>query len=286
MNRRQTAEEYFDALARAGVSESTRAKRLGRKIRWATEATQFDTFRNNDLLPLARRAGLFAIWFGIEDLTAELINKGQKPEVTVELFRRMHQTKICPMAMMMFHANQPFYTPQSLYGLSNQMEFLRKAGAVSVQVTLHVPAVGTREYERTYESQRVLDRIGPHQLNDAATDGNHVLVADSTPCWRKQLQFLGGYFSFYNPLNLLKTLRYNGSPLRMYRASYQVLGLLGTLRTAWKLIPYTLRLMMNKKQFATKAPPTTHVPVRLAPQGFSRFPLGAVYERTEARRAA
>src|SRR5204862_8099183 len=100
-----------------------------------------DTYRNRDLLPLARQAGLFGIWFGIEDLTAELINKGQKPEVTIELFKLMHQHKICPMAMMMFHAGQPFYTPGGLYGLANQVEFLRQAGAVSVQVTTHVPAV-------------------------------------------------------------------------------------------------------------------------------------------------
>jgi radical SAM superfamily enzyme YgiQ (UPF0313 family) len=286
MNRRQTAEEYFEALARAGDTNVPGSKRLGRKIRWATEATQYDTYRNRDLLPLARRGGLFAIWFGIEDLTAELINKGQKPDVTVELFRIMHQSKICPMAMMMFHAGQPFYTPHSLYGLSNQMEFLRKAGAVSVQVTLHVPAVGTREYERTYESQRVLERVGPVQLTDSSTDGNHVLITDSTPCWRKQLQFMGGYLSFYNPLNFLKTFRYNGSPLRLYRASYQVLGLAGVLRTVWKLIPYTMRLMLNKKGFATKAPPTTHVPVRLAPRGVARFQGGGLYERSEVRRAA
>ena len=35
---------------------------------------------------------MHAIWFGIEDLTADLINKGQKPEVTIELFKILIST--------------------------------------------------------------------------------------------------------------------------------------------------------------------------------------------------
>ena len=85
-------------------------------------------------MPLGRQGGLCALWFGIEDLTAELINKGQKPEVTVELFRLMDTLDIAPMAMMMYHEGQPFYSRGSLYGLVNQVDFLR-AGAISVQIT-------------------------------------------------------------------------------------------------------------------------------------------------------
>jgi radical SAM superfamily enzyme YgiQ (UPF0313 family) len=278
MNRRQTAVEYFEALARAEVQDQGATKRLGSKIWWSTEATQFDTYRNRDLLPLARRGGLSAIWFGIEDLTAELINKGQKPEVTVELFRLMHQNKICPMAMMMFHAGQPFHTPGELYGLANQLEFLRRAGAVSVQVTAHIPAVGTREYENTYASGHVLKRLGSYEVPDKMIDGNHVIVADGERPWRKQLQLLGGYLSFYNPLNLFRAFRGDGSPLRHYRIGYQVAGFVGALWTSWKLIPYTLRLLFGKKQFATEAPAASHVPVRLAAGAFPRFGGGAVYE--------
>jgi radical SAM superfamily enzyme YgiQ (UPF0313 family) len=282
MNHRQTAADYFEALARADVAERGRRQRLGGKIRWGTEATQFDTYRNRDLLPLASRAGLFAIWFGIEDLTAELINKGQKPEKTTELFGLMHQNRICPMAMMMFHAGQPFHTPGSLYGLTNQMDFLRRAGAVSVQVTTHNPAVGTREYERAFAAGRVLKRIGSYEVSDAAIDGNHVLVADDQRPWMKQLQLLGGYLSFYNPFNLLRILRDNSSRLRFYRAGYQIAGLLGALRTAWKMLPYTLRLALCKKEFAAKSPPVARVPVHLSPGAFPRFPDGAVYEPSTA----
>jgi radical SAM superfamily enzyme YgiQ (UPF0313 family) len=280
MNRRQTAEEFFEALARAQVTGPKRLQRLGHQIRWGTEATQHDTWKNRDLLPLASQAGLAAIWFGIEDLTAELINKGQKPEVTAELFRLMHRHKICPMAMMMYHDGQPFYSPGSLYGLANQMDFLRQAGAVSVQVTVHNPAVGTREYETTFASGRVLSRVGSTEVNEAMIDGNHVMIAGKEPCWLKQLKHLAGYFRFYNPLNLFRAGRDDGSPLRFYRVGYQIAGFLGVLRTAFKMIPYALRLVFGKKEFAREAPPLTRVPVRLADGAFPRFPDGAVYAET------
>jgi radical SAM superfamily enzyme YgiQ (UPF0313 family) len=286
MNRRSTAEEYFEALARAEVMRAGRLRRLGHDIHWSTEATQYDTYKNRDLLPLAKRAGLFALWFGIEDLTAELVNKGQKPEVTIELFRLLHQNKICPMAMMMYHDGQPFYSPGSLYGLANQMDFLRRAGALSVQVTLHSPAVGTREYEKTFATGRVLSKVGGVAVTQAQIDGNHVVVAGTDPCWLKQLRQLGGYFRFYNPLNLIRAGRDDGSPLRFYRMGYQVAGLLGTLRTACKLIPYFLRLLLGKKEFASQPPPLTQVPVRLAPGAFPRFPEGAVYGEPETTPAA
>jgi len=136
-NRRETAEALLTAMARSKADDAPFRER----IRFATEATQFDTYRNRDLLPLARDAGVHALWFGIEDLTATLINKGQKPTQTIELFRLLAEQKISPMAMKMFHEGQPFYTRNALYGLYNQIKFLREAGAVSVQCTVHGPAV-------------------------------------------------------------------------------------------------------------------------------------------------
>ena len=42
-----------------------------------TEGTEHDVDRCADLMPLAREGGLRAIWFGIEDVTAELVKKGR-----------------------------------------------------------------------------------------------------------------------------------------------------------------------------------------------------------------
>ncbi len=60
-------------------------------IFFGTEATEFDVYKNQDLLPLCREGGLRAIWFGIEDMTAELVKKGQSPEKTKHAVRGPQQ---------------------------------------------------------------------------------------------------------------------------------------------------------------------------------------------------
>lgn len=272
-NRRQTGEEILTALARA----TTRGGHpLGKKARWATEATQHDTYKNRDLLPLAGKAGLIGIWFGIEDLTAELVNKGQKPEVTLELFPLMHRHKIAPMAMMMYHEGQPFYTPGSLYGLINQVHFLRKAGAISIQVTVHSPAVGTREVENTYNSGKVYESLGNYRVPESALDGNHVVVAGRHPSWLRQLHVLGGYATFYNPLNLFRAFRQDRSPLRFKRMYYQILGMLGTLWTAIMVLPYVARLLRSRPRFYPQMPSSSAVPVRQVHGAFPRVPASTL----------
>ncbi|MCS6851256.1 MAG: radical SAM protein [Gemmataceae bacterium] len=273
-NHRETAEELLTALARAKTGRHP----LGTKIRWGTEATQFDTYKNRDLLPVARAAGLAAIWFGIEDLTAELVNKGQKPEVTLELFRLMHAHKIAPMAMIMFHEGQPFYSRHSLYGLANQVEFLRRAGAISVQCTVHTPAVGTREYEKTYHTGRVIRAVGKYVIPEAKIDGNHVTVAGKEPAWQRQLKLLGGYATFYNPLNLLRALKRDGSPLWKMRLGYQAAGLVATLWTAVRTLPYVIRLWKGPLQLHAGPPPMQTVPVRRPTHAFPRLPASALRE--------
>ena len=61
---------------------SATASRSATAVFFGTEATEFDVYKNQDLLPLCREGGLRAIWFGIEDMTAELVKKGQSPEKT------------------------------------------------------------------------------------------------------------------------------------------------------------------------------------------------------------
>ena len=267
-NRRPATEEMLTALAAA----TTGSRRLGARIRIATEATQFDTYKNRDLLPVAARAGLFAIWFGIEDLTAELVNKGQKPAVTTELFRILHENKISPMAMMMFHEGQPYRTRDSLYGLKNQISFLRRAGAVSIQCTVHTPAVGTREYETTFNTGRVIRYLGNREIPASKFDGNHVLVLGSEPAWKRQLAVLGAYSSFYNPLNFFRAYRNKDTRLWKRRLGYQAVGMMAVVWTAIKIAPYIFRLMVLRAS-CHDGPPTWNVPIRSPKDAFPRMPV-------------
>lgn len=263
-NRRETAFGILAALAAASSSG---------RIAWMTESTEFDAYKNRDLLPLARAAGMRGLWFGIEDLTATLINKGQNAERTIELFRLMQEQNIRPHAMLMFHDGQPFYSAGSLYGLSNQMDFVRRAGAITAQCTVHIPAVGTREYEKTYRSGRVIKRLGGYEIRESSFDGNHVFVAGGEAAWKRQLQILGGYLAFYNPVNLLRAFRTrNRVSVRCRRANYQLIGMVACIWTATKIIPYALRLLIANRQYHAAPPVAKPVPIEHPPGAFARVP--------------
>jgi hypothetical protein len=187
----------------------------------------------------------------------------------------MRELKISPMAMMMFHDGQPFYTREASYGLANQIDFLRRAGAVSIQCTAHTPAVGTREYERTYETGRVISRLGRWVVPEAKIDGNHVVVSGDEAAWKRQLKLLGGYATFYNPVNFVRALARDGSPLRRRRIGYQAAGMAATAWTAVKVMPYVARLAIRPARYH-HSPPVQATPVHHPPTAFPRLPHPAI----------
>ena len=63
---------------------------------------------------------------------------------------------------MMHHDGQPLASKGNLYGLLNQVNFLRKSGSVSVQVTILTPSVGSKGYEEPFEKGMVIDQAGAH----------------------------------------------------------------------------------------------------------------------------
>jgi radical SAM superfamily enzyme YgiQ (UPF0313 family) len=226
-NQRETVEEVFTAMTRGTVH--------GRPFRdaifFGTEATEFDVYKNQDLLPLCREGGLRAIWFGIEDMTAELIKKGQSPEKTKRLFQVLTRQGICPMAMMMHHDGQPLASWRSLYGLLNQVNFLRKAGSVSVQVTILTPSVGSKGFLEPYQKGMVIARAGKVKLEDRHYDGNHCIATEDPNPWRKQLNVYLAYASFYNPLNFFRAVAAWNDPLWDYRVMYQTCGMVGLVKS-------------------------------------------------------
>jgi radical SAM superfamily enzyme YgiQ (UPF0313 family) len=226
-NNRETVEEIFTELARGKV----RGKPFRDAIFFGTEATEFDVFKNQDLLPLCREGGLRAIWFGIEDMTAELVKKGQSPEKTRALFQVMNRVGICPMSMMMHHDGQPLASRGNLYGLLNQAAFLRKSGSVSLQVTILTPSVGSKGYEEPYQKGMVVEQAGQTKLEDYQYDGNHCIATDDPKPWRMQLNIYLAYASFYNPLNFVKAILNWKDPVWSYRVMYQAYGMAGVVKS-------------------------------------------------------
>src|SRR5204863_8309118 len=166
-NNRETVEDTYTELAKGRML----GKPFRDKLFFATEATEFDVYKNKDLLPLCREGGLRAIWFGIEDMTAELVKKGQSPEKTKKLFEVLNNHGIAPMSMMMHHDGQPLASRGNLYGLINQVNFLRKSGSASVQVTILTPSVGSKGYEEPYENGMVIEEANGNKVDDHHYDG-------------------------------------------------------------------------------------------------------------------
>jgi len=262
-NNRETVEESFTEMAKGRI----RGKTFGETIFFGTEATEFDVFKNQDLLPLCREGGLRAIWFGIEDMTAELVKKGQSPEKTQKLFEILNKQGICPMPMMMHHDGQPLASRGNLYGLLNQVSFLRKTGSVSLQVTILIPSVGSKGYEEPYEKGMVIAEAGDRQLQDYQYDGNHCIATHDPQPWKKQVNVLLAYASFYNPLNFARALmRFRKDSLWAYKAMYQLYGMAGTLMSmraafgwVWSLYKGPVKKLpgVPKRRLEMVPPPVT-----------------------------
>ncbi len=226
---RETAEETLAAMARGKVGN----KPFRKAITFATEATEFDVFKNQDLLPLARDAGLRGLWLGIEDLTAGLVKKGQTVEKTKTLFKLLLKQGIAPMPMMMHHDGQPLWTWRGLYGLLNQVRFLWRAGAATCQVTLLTPWVGSQGYEQPFRDGLVLSKAGGQPIEEYQYDGNHCLATSDAHPWRRQINMLVSYAAFYNPLNLLLALpRFD--KVWADRVVFQLLGMVGLAKSIYQ----------------------------------------------------
>ncbi len=237
-NRRQYVERVLELMA----STSLNNKQLRRSVRFFTEATVIDLYKNRDLFPLAKKAGLSSVWIGVEDLSANLVNKGQNPKITKELFAEMLKYRISPMVMMMHSEDQPLYSHGTLDGLINQVHFLRETGAVSLQCTVASPAVGSRWISELFAQKALFKQVGKIKIQDCFFDGNHVIASTRPDPWRTQINMLRGYAAFYNPLNLARSLLDRNTHLAQKRIGWQIWGMVTLARTAWKLKGYIREL--------------------------------------------
>ncbi len=249
--------DIVEKLARAQFD----GVRLSRKAHWYTEVTVHDTLQMKEHLPLIHESGCRALWLGVEDLTATLVKKGQSADKTTAAFQALRQAGICPMPMMMHHDAQPLYSRGSNYGLLNQIELLRRAGAVSLQVLMLTPAVGSKLLEPTYTSGQVFKSVGGKLVRPHMHDGNYVVASHHKRPWQKQLTMLAGYLYFYNPIWFLVALVRSGGPVKSKPAGVQVFGMMGLAMTIARTSGWAVRLMFGRIERLTR-PPASRIPMR------------------------
>ena len=208
-----------------------------------------------------RESGCRALWLGVEDMTATLVNKGQSVNKTTEAFRGLRDAGICPMPMMMHHDTQPLYSRGSNYGLLNQIKVLRKAGAVSLQVLMITPSAGTKLYEQTFAGGQVFKAVGGRPVEPHMYDGNHVVASRHPRPWRKQLNLLAAYLYFYNPVSMLAAMLGRKDRVGWKPVGMQVIGMLGLARTIRRTLGWAVRLGVGRVE-RLAAPPACPIPVR------------------------
>lgn len=236
-----------------------------KRVRWGTEVTIHDTLQMREYLPLARSAGIRALWLGVEDMTATLVKKGQSVDKTREAFTLLRRHGICPMPMMMHHDKQPLYTPGSPYGLINQVRHLRQAGAISLQVLMMTPATGSKLYQEAFSSGLAYDSVAGRRVEPYMLDANYVVASDHPRPWRKQFNIMAVYLYFYNPLRFAWALIRPKSKLYLADAGMQVIGMWGATQTVRRTLGWAFRLMRGRIVRRTE-PPHSRIPMR-SPEG-------------------
>ena len=179
-------------------------------------------------------------------MTATLVNKGQTVNKTTEAFQLMRDAGICPMPMMMHHDSQPLYSPGTNYGLLNQVNILRKAGAVSLQVLMMTPSPGTKLFEGTFEKGLVIDSAGGRKVDPYMYDGNYVVASSHARPWRKQVNLLLGYAFMYNPWWFLVALWRRKTKVGMKPAYMQVVGMVGLTQNIRRTSGWAIRMMFGR----------------------------------------
>lgn len=256
-----------------------------RRIRLSTEVTVHDTLKMAEHLPLAREAGVRALWLGVEDMTGTLVKKGQSVDKTQAAFRLLVDHGIFPMPMMMHHDSQPLYTPGKPVGLLNQVRLLRKFGAINVQTLMITPSPGSKLFEETFTGGMAYDSVDGKRVEQYMIDGNHVVASRSPRPWVKQLNLLIAYLFFFNPIRFLMALFHPVARVEMRHrwpddssrglrkrikekvrahlldAGAQVYGMYGLVHLIWRTLPWTLRLMRGRILRKYKVPASA-IPMR------------------------
>ena len=249
-NRRQNVEDICSEMAKGRVN--------GRKFRdtifFGTEATLTDVYRHRDLLDLCREAGFRALWFGVEDLTAGLVRKGQSAEKVEELFPLLRQKGIFPMPMLMYHDDQRLYAGNRLSGVMDQVRFLAKHGAATMQVTSLMPMVGSKLYEVLFDQGIVVSQVGSQKVADYLYDGNHVIASRHGSPFQRQVDLFLAYLAFYNPINFLKKLPRLGDETYRVEALFQITGMVTIFKSLLRTAGWVNRLWWGPIRTHQQAP--------------------------------
>lgn len=253
------------ALAEHLASAQVAGRPLRKCARIATEVTVHDTLALAEHLPLIRKAGVRALWLGVEDLSGKLVKKGQTPDSTRQAFALLNKNGIKPNPMMMHHDEQPLLSPGRAEGLLNQVHHLARSDAATLQVLMITPSAGSQLYRPTFRSGMVLKSAGRKPVEPRMYDGNYVIASTDPEPWRKQVNILLAYLLFYNPVRLLAQLLRVHNRQYLFNVAAQLWGMWGLAHNVARTAGWCLRLIFGRIR-RYHSPPMPSIPTR-SPDG-------------------
>ena len=229
------------------------------------ESTEKQLYNNRDLIPMLGKV-FGGIWFGLEDLTSKIVKKGVKPKETIELFDLLKKNDILPMPMMIHYDGQPFKSSDdTLDGILNQVDFLYKHGAATVQVTYLTASTGSVFEDGHFTKGEVMKKVGKIPVKDWLYDGNHVMTTKEKNPYERQLNLFKVYGEFYNIGHLwdrVKEAWRNGEkPLKNLKVELQIAGLIGRAISYINSREWMKELKTNHIEYHTE-PPHSSLPIK------------------------
>ena len=114
------------------------------------------------------------------------------------------------------------------------------------------PAIGTREIEKSACAGSLYESVDGQAIPQACFDGNHVVASKHARPDQRQLNIVRGYAAFYNPLNTLRILlRGRSKGMLGKRILFQIIGQIGLVLTAPRLIAWARKIKRGKIQYYT-----------------------------------
>ena len=134
--------------------------------------------------------------------------------------------------MMMHHDGQPLWTRRALRP-AQPGRFLRRAGAVDLQVTILTPSVGSKGYEQPFATALVLEPGRRPAGRGLPLRRQPLHRHQRRPSVAQAAQHARQLRRFYNPLNLLLALpRFD--KVWADRVVFQLLGMVGLAKSIYQ----------------------------------------------------
>jgi hypothetical protein len=189
-------------------------------------------------------AGCRALWLGVEDMTATLVNKGQSVDKTIRGVRPPARRRHLPDADDDAPRPSRSIRNGTNYGLLNQIKVLRKAGAVSLQVLMMTPSAGTKLYEATFTERPGAEAsAGGRRVEPYMYDGNYVIASSTAAPGKSSSTCSPAISRFTTRLLMALSRRFSTAKpkVSLKPAGMQLIGMIGLIQTIRRTSGWAVR---------------------------------------------